>query len=144
MTARDVDLLQHRIDTITRAATRIRAHVADLHVLAYERTVVEHEHVRGGAPDRTPRGGDPRALRLWERLIVELGRAEDTLVGLERQVIGHFLVNSTSADPSRGSLIPAADHARQLAKQRARQAAGEYTPTRLVPQPDHPGKGRSS
>ena len=64
------------------------------------------------------------------------------LVGLERQLTAHFYAGSQSPEPSRGSLIPAAEHDTLLAKQRARRAAGEYAPTPLVEQPRHPGAGR--
>lgn len=143
MTARDVDLLQHRIDAITRAAARIRAHLADLHTLAFEATSHgDDDKIRRTKTDQSLRGGDPRARRMWDRAQVEIGRCEDTLVGLERSVTGYFLVNTTSAEPSRGSLIPAGEHTRLLAAQKARAAAGEYTPARLVDQPQHPSRGR--
>jgi len=141
LTARDVDLLANRLDTLTRAAGRIRAHLADLHCLAFEPHIGEDIKVRQSKTDHTPRAGDPRAHHVWDRLTLEVGRVEDILVGLERQVVGYFMVTSI-VEPSRGSLIPAAEHARQLANQRARKAAGEYTPTRLVDQPPHPGRRR--
>lgn len=141
MTARDVDLLQHRIDSLTRAATRIRRHVPDLHTLAWDRSVTGDEKVRETKVDHVPRVADeaPRARRVWEHLTAEIERCEDILVGLERQVVGYFMVTS-HVEPTRGSLIPAAEHARLLANQRARDAAGEYTPARLIDQPSHPGK----
>jgi hypothetical protein len=143
VTARDVDLLQHRLDSLTRGATRIRQHLADLHCLAYEAAAHTGDDVkvRTTNTDHTPKAGDPRARHVWERLAVEVARCEDILVGLERQVLGYFMVTS-SVEPSRGSLIPAGEHARLLAAQRARAAAGEYTPARLVDQPPHPGKKR--
>jgi len=145
MTARDVDLLAHRLDTLTRAATRIRKHLADLHVLAFEATSSHGDDikVRTSKTDHTPKGGDPRARRVWDRLNVEASRCEDLLVGLEREVTGYFLVGSSSAEPSRGSLITAGEHARLLARQAARRAAGEYVPEPIVDQVQHPGKHRS-
>lgn len=143
MTARDVDLLAHRLDALTRAATRIRAHLADLHWLAHEKPTGETEHVKTTKTDWTPRGGDPRALHLWERLTTDLTRIEDTLVGYERAVLGYFMVTNTTAEPSRGSLIGRAEHDQLLVHQRARAAGGEYVPVRLVDQPPHPGKNRS-
>lgn len=138
MTARDVDLLAHRIDSLTRAATRIRRHLPDLHSLAWEKPVTDRVAVRESKTDHTPRAGDPRARHLWERIALEIGRAEDILVGLERDVTAHFFAHSCSPEPSRGSLISAAEHAQLLAKQRARPD----TPARLVDQPSHPGRRR--
>lgn len=144
MTARDVDLLAHRLDALTRAATRIRQHLADVHCLAFEATTghTDDVKVRTTKTDHTPKSGDPRARRVWDRLLVEVCRCEDILVGLERQTTGYFLVGSHSAEPSRGSLIPAGEHARLLANQRARAAAGDYTPAKLIDQPPHPGRRR--
>lgn len=136
MTARDVDLLAHRLDSLTRAATRIRRHLNDLHTLAWEASVAPQERISGGKTDWAPKSGDPRSKRLWERLTVEAGRAEDVLVGLERDVIAHFYAGSCSPEPTRGSLISAAEHARLLATQRVRPD----TPTLLVDQPAHPGR----
>jgi hypothetical protein len=138
VTHRDVDLLTHRLDSLTRAATRIRRHLADLHTLGWERPVTDRVHVRETRTDHTPRAGDPRARRLWERIALETGHAEDLLVGLERDVTAHFFAYSQSPEPSRGSLISAAEHARLLARQRARAD----TPARLVDQPAHPGRKR--
>lgn len=144
MTARDVDLLAHRLDTLTRAATRIRHHLADLHCLAFEATsgYADDVKVRTTKTDHTPKSGDPRARKVWDRLTLEAGRVEASLVGLEREVLGYFLVGSSSAEPSRGSLITAGEHDRLLANQKAKADIGSYTPTRLVDQPAHPGKGR--
>lgn len=138
MTHRDVDHLTRRLRTLTRAADRIRAHAPDLHTLAWEPQGGDTEKVNGGTVDHTPRAGDPRARHLWERITLEVGRAEDLLVGLERDVTAHFFAHSTSPEPSRGSLISAAEHAQLLAKQRGRPD----TSARLVDQPSHPGRHR--
>lgn len=138
MTPRDVDALTRRLRTLTRAADRLRAHAPDLHGLGWEPHHGDVEKVNGGATDHTPRAGDPRARHLWERLTVEVGRCEDLLVGLERDVVAHFFAHSSSPEPSRGSLISAAEHARLLANQRGRPD----TPARLIDQPSHPGRQR--
>lgn len=138
MTARDVDLLIHRIDTLTRAVTRIRRHLPDLHALAWERPVTDRVNVRETRSDHSPKGGDPRARHLWERTTLEVGRCEDLLVGLERDLTAHFFAHSTSPEPSRGSLISAGEHAQLLARQRTRPD----TSARLVDQPAHPGRRR--
>lgn len=140
----DISALHRRIDHLTRAASRIRTQLADLHSIAYEPSTATTEpgqKVRGGQTDHSPRSGPDVAKHLWSRAELELARCEDTLVGLERAVTGWFMV-SASVEPSRGSLIPAAEHGRLLKKQRARRAAGEYTPAPLVDQPQHPGANR--
>jgi hypothetical protein len=138
MTPRDVDQLTRRLRTLTRAADRLRAHAADLHSLGWEPARGDTEKVNGGGTDHTPRAGDPRARQLWDRITLEVGRAEDLLVGLERAVTAHFYAHSSSPEPSRGSLISAAEHAQLLAKQQARTD----TPARLIEQPPHPGRHR--
>ncbi len=138
MTTRDVEQLTRRLRTLTRAADRLRAHAPDLHSLGWEPHRGDGEKVNGGTTDHTPRTGDPKARHLWARITLEVGRAEDLLVGLERDVVAHFYAHSTSPQPSRGSLISTADHDQLLAKQRARPD----TPVRLVDQPAHPGKHR--
>jgi hypothetical protein len=143
MTARDVDLLQHRIDTATRAATRIRQHLHDLHALAHENARRNTEPDHGAFDSRPPPGWRPtddRAKTLWTRTQTEISRCEDILVGLERAVTAHFYAYAPSPEPSRGSLISAAEHDAQLARQRTRTTNGEYTPARLGDQPQHPGK----
>jgi hypothetical protein len=138
LTARDVDALCRRLRTLTRAADRIRAHAADLHSLGWEPHRGDTEKVNGGPVDHAPRAGDPRARHLWERITLEVGRAEDLLIGLERDTVAFFFAHSSSPEPSRGSLISAAEHAQLLARQRARPD----TPARLVDQPQHPGRRR--
>lgn len=138
MTARDVELLTRRLRTLTRAADRIRAHAPDLHSLGWEPQQGDTEKVNGGTTDHTPRAGDPRARHLWDRITLEVGRAEDLLVGLERAMSALFFAGSTNPEPSRGSLHSSAEQDQLLAKQRARPD----TPVRLVDQPPHPGRKR--
>lgn len=158
-THNDIATLQRRIDHLTRAATRIRAQLADLHGLAYEAAVHDNEpHRAGGFESRPPPGADrdhpdigtkpPRRIsrrdqahHLWTRTTDEIRRCEDILVGLERAVTGWFMI-TTILEPTRGSLITADEHARQLANQHTRAKNGEYTPARLVNQPPHPNKKR--
>ena len=137
----DVNALTRRIDHLAHAAARIRTQLADLHSIAYEPSTATDpgDRVRGGQPDRSPRSGPDVAKHLWNRTSLELTRCEDILVGLERAITGWFMV-SAAIEPSRGSLIPASEHDRLLKNQRARAKAGEYTPTRLVDQPTHPGR----
>jgi hypothetical protein len=154
VTARDVDLLAHKVDTLTRAATRIRAHLHDLHALAFETQRRNTEPDGTGFESRPPpgwKGGHEhsdgtwtpdRSRQLWDRIAHEVSRVEDILVGLERDVLAHFFAHSANPEPSRGSLISAAEHQRLLANQRTRAAAGEYVPARLADQPPHPGRRR--
>lgn len=143
MDNRDIAALQRRVDHITRAAARIRAQLADLHSIAFEPSTAtgDNQRVRGGDQDRAPRSGPDVAKALWARTETELARVEDILVGLERKITGWFMVTAI-LEPTRGSLIPAGEHDRLLAKQRDRQKNGDYTPTRLIDQPTHPGKKR--
>jgi hypothetical protein len=134
----DIVDLHRRLRTLTRAADTIRRHAADLHSVAWEPAVTDRAHVRESRIDHTPRTGDPRTRQLWERLQVEVGRCEAVLVGLERDLVAAFYAGSSSPEPSRGSLISAADHDAALARQRARPD----TPARLVDQPAHPGRRR--
>lgn len=141
MTAQnDVTLLQRRIDTLTRAAARIRQHAGDLHTLGYDKSVTDAEKVNGGQADWSPKGGNPRARRLFERIFAEVASIEAELVGLDRTMIAIFTARSERPDPTRGSTISVAEHDRLRAKQRERRAAGEYTPANLEPQPPHPGR----
>lgn len=139
----DIVAIQRRIDHLNHAAARIRAQLADLHTTAWEASnaTIENERVRGGQADRAPRSGPDPAKHLWRRCETEVARCEDVLVGLERAVTGWFMVTAI-LEPTRGSLIPEAEHDRLLAKQRNRAKNGEYTPARLVDQPAHPGKHR--
>lgn len=149
MTHPDVDLLTRRLDILARTAAAVRAHAGDLWVLGWEQPnttdPLERERVSGDDPvlnDHAPRAGDPRARRLFDQICVNVAQMEAELVGFERATKRLFFVGSRSAEPTRGSLIPAGEHARLLANQRARAAAGDYTPERLIDQPPHPGRHR--
>lgn len=135
----DVATLRRRIDTLVRAATKLRAHAADLHGLGWEKAVVDVENVASGKPEsKPPGGGDPRARKLFERIVSEVAQMEAELVGLERSMTGLFYAGSSNPEPSRGSTISREEFDRQLGRQRARGDA----PARLVDQPGHPGVRR--
>lgn len=141
----DITNLQRQVDHLTHAAGRIRNQLADLHAIAYEpstATTDPCERVSGGTTDHSPRSGPEAAKALWRRTETLITNCEAVLVGLERAVTGWFMVTAI-LEPTRGSLIPAAEHARLLAAQRARAKNGQYTPARLVDQPAHPSKGRT-
>lgn len=132
----DVATLRRRLDTLIRAATRLRTHAADLHSLGWEAHVGDVEKVNGGATDHAPRAGDPRARRLYERICAEVASAEAELVGLDRTMMALFTARAERPDPTRGSTISVAEFDARIAKQRAR---GD-SPARLEPQPQHPGR----
>lgn len=132
----DIKLLTRRLDALSRTADKISRHLIDLHHCAYEPTTRPDVQVRSSQTDYTPRAGDPRAQQLWSSISLRVGQVEAVLVGIERALMGYFYAGSTSPEPSRGSLISAGEHAHLLAKQQRRPD----TPTRLVDQPQHPGR----
>lgn len=138
----DIDTLRHQLDIIIRSATAIRRQLHDLHSIAYEPGTSPAEKVRKTKTDYVPRVLDeaPASRHTWERLEVEVKKAQEKFVGLERAVFRHFTAGTS--EPTRGSLIRPEEHAEQLDNQRARQAAGEYTPARLMDQPPHYGNSR--
>lgn len=141
---RDVSALTRRVDHLTRAAGRIRNQLEDLHSVAYDpstATTDPGDRVSGGTRDHAPRTGLDAAKALWGRAETELARAEDLLVGLERKITGLFMVTAI-LEPTRGSLITAAEHARRLKRQEQNRRDGDYTPARLVDQPPHPRAGK--
>lgn len=145
MSPDDVYLLTRRIDTLTRTATSIRRHLADLHSLAYDAQRSDSEPDRAGFEERPPPGyrlEPSKAQHLWSRISLQVGQVEDILTGLERQLTACFYARSQSPEPSRGSLISRAEHDMLLANQKARRAAGQYTPAPLIDQPHHPGAQR--
>lgn len=134
----DVTLLARRIDMATRAANQIRRHLPDLHALCYDPYHTDTEPDRSGFESRPPPGyrTEPtRAQVLWSRISLQVAQIEATLTGLDRAMTALFYAGSTSPEPSRGSLISAAEHDRLLANQRTH---GD-SPARLVDQPRHPG-----
>lgn len=134
MTARDVDRLRDQLTASAAAAARLCAHLDDLHSLAWEQHVGDFEHVSGGADHPgVETTGDLRARTLWARLCataVDL----DTLAPLERSILNYFTAGP-SPDPTRGAIISKGEFAAAQRRQRARQAAGEYTPTPIEQQP---------
>jgi len=132
---RDVDVLRHRIDNLMKAASRIRANAADLHDLGWERSVTDVERVAGGAPDRAPKAGSPRARRLFDQIDESIVRMEAEMIGYERVMMALFFAGSSNPEPSRGSMISRADFDLQVERQRRRGSN-----TRIVEQPQHPGR----
>lgn len=136
----DIELLRRRLDTLIRAATRIRTHAPDLFDLGWEQAVTDVEKVNGGAPDRAPNAGNPRARRLFDRIASEVSSIEAELVGLDRTMMAIFTARSERPEPSRGSTISHAEFERLKANQGRRRARGEHVPAQLEPQPQHPGR----
>jgi hypothetical protein len=84
--------------------------------------------------------GDERARDLWRRLSAHTRQVEMTLQALE-WATGNLLAAGPSAEETRGSLITAEEFAHQMRGQARRRVAGEYTPARMVDQPQHPRGG---
>jgi hypothetical protein len=138
----DAQTLRRRLESISRLAKRLRDNTIDLHSLAYDPHIGDSEPDRGKHDSKPPRSGDPRAKAVLNRLAAEADAIEAVLVGLDRATLALFYARSTSPEPSRGSLISHREHDQLRANQRARKAAGYYTPAPLIDQPAHPGKRR--
>lgn len=130
--------LRRRLETISRAAGRLRQHLPDLHTLGWDAPSGDGEPDRGQFESRTPRSGHPHARHLYSRIDTQTAGIEADLIGLERAMVALFYVGSTSPEPSRGSMISRADFDDQLTRQQRRPD----TPIRLVEQPPHPGAKR--
>lgn len=134
----DAAQLRRRLDTLTRSATKLRAHLPDLHTLAWESAVGDAEPVAASRVDYTPRTGPEAVLGFYRHLSERIIAIEAEMIGLERRMVALFFAHSSSPEPSRGSIISASEHEALLANQRARPD----TSPRLVDQPAHPRKGR--
>lgn len=148
MTASD-ELSKVRFQLILggEAAARLAVHLQDLHDLAYLRHVGDVERVAGGgdSEDGSHPGvssiGDPRARRLWGRLVVAAAMV-DAMPVLERSVLNYFMAGRGADDDLRGTLVSKGEFVNRLRNQRKQAGAGEYVPVRLVDQPPYPGAGR--
>ena len=141
----DVTAAHRHLDRLCDTARHLRAHLADLHNLGWQPTTGERLNVdddQRGKTDWTPRSGNPRARKLFDRITHEVASIASELVGLDRQMTGLFRAGTDRAEPTRGSMITAGEHARLLINQQGRAAAGEFTPVRLDDQTPHPGKHR--
>lgn len=142
----DPDLTVRRLDLLARTATRLRRHIVDLHLLGWEpvnsRDPLEQTGSGEKAAAKTdwaPKTGHPSARRLYDRIAADVAQMAAELVGYDRDVTGIFYAGSQAAEPTRGSMISREEFDRRIGRQRARRTAGEYTPTPLVDQPQHPG-----
>lgn len=146
MTDPDVAAAHRHIDRLCDTARHLRAHLADLHNLAWEPTVAERLNIdddQRGKTDWTPRSGSPAARKLFDRIADRAAAVASEFVGLDRQMVGLFRAGTDRAEPTGSrSMISAGEHARLLANQTGRVAAGEFTPVRLDDQTPHPGKHR--
>lgn len=141
MTARDVQDLQHRLDSIVRQAQLLRSQIPDLHSMAYEAPVGDDPKVTeskrfGYYLDDV---GDAFARKVLTRLSEIVRQADDVLTGFSATV-GNMMSVGQTPEHTRGSLVSSADLAKQIQRQRQREACGEYTPRRMIPQPRYPGK----
>lgn len=133
----DVEALRRRLASLIRAADRLRAHCPTLYSLAWEPHV--GESLEGDAPgfaSSPPRAGDPRARRLFARIVADVERAEADLVGLERIMSGLMFARAERPEPSRGSTIGVAEFDEKIEVAR-RRGDGHAL---LEPQPQHPGR----
>lgn len=138
MTPRDVDRLRWQLTNGAEAATRLCAHLEDLHTLAWEKHIGDFEHVNGGAEHPgVETVGDQQARTLWARLVATATDL-DTLVPLERAIANYFTVGP-SPDGSSHPLVSKGDWVRQFRARDRRAARGEYTPTRIEGQPPYGG-----
>lgn len=144
MTPREIDQLRRHLYAISQATTHLQQHLLDLYYLAWEAPTTDTEQVAATKTDHTPRTGHPKALHLYRRLCTNLAKAEALVVGDERAILGYFMTNGTTPEPTRGSLIPLAEHEKGLAQQTRQAANGHYVPARIETQPAHPGKPTQS
>lgn len=139
MIPRDVSEVRYQLTLGSEAAARLCVHLEDLHAMAWERHVGDHEKVSGGAAHPgVETVGDQRARVLWARLVataIDL----DTLAPLERAIGNYFTARAPSPDPTRGAIISKGEFGAARRHQARRLAAGEYTPTRIEDQPDWAG-----
>lgn len=136
----DVELLRRRLALMAKAANGMRSHVGDLWVLGWERPVVNAEPDRGNFESSMPSAGDPRARALFDQMLEATAKIEAELVGLERAMRALFFAGSENPRRSLGSTISRAQFDQLKRNQQRRREAGEYTPTLLMSQPQHPGK----
>lgn len=138
MSPPDVERVRWQLTLGAEAATRLSAHLEDLHSLAWERHVGDFEHVNGGAEHPgVEMVGDQRARTLWNRLCataVDL----DTLLPLERAIANYFTAGP-SPDGSSHPLVSKGDWHQQFKARDRRAARGEYTPARIEQQPPYGG-----
>jgi len=125
------------------AAARLANHLEDLHGEAFLRHVGDHERVdSGGGHPGLDGVGDPRARRLWRR-IVAAGVTLEAMPVLERAILNLFMAGpGADAGDYRGTLIAKSEYVQRIRNQRKQAAAGEHVPPRLVDQPPYPGAGR--
>ncbi len=142
MADRELDQLRARLATIQTSANKISAHLADLHALAYERTVTDNEPVDGHPwpPPGVEHHGNDQARTLWRHLDQNIAPIERSIRALD-WAVGNLLSQGASPDDTRGwrEQIQRREFREALRQQRLRQARGEYVPARTVDQPNYPG-----
>lgn len=145
---RCLDCTHRRLGRITRAAGQLRSHLADLHSIGWEPGPPRDG--RAGAVDEgepatrdwTPRPGDARARRLLDQLATIAARADAELAGTENFMKTILDAHRPILAGGNRTLVSHTEFDQAEKNQARRRAAGQYTPTRLVDQPAHPGKKR--
>lgn len=148
MTTSDVDDLRRHLDTIIRAAHRLRPHLPDLHSIGWEPATPDPDTTgvdadRRGKTDWAPRAGDPRARRLLDHIATVTERAASDLAGAAGVMDRLLGADRPIWTPqSRGLLVSRSDLEEARDAQSRRKVRGEYSPVPLVDQPGDPGKNR--
>lgn len=134
----DLETLHHHLHNIIRAATHLHTHTPDLHTLAWEKPANTTDKIRTTKTDHTPRVADdaPQARKLLQHITNRINSIQAEIVGLDRAMTHLFTAHTPRPDPTRGSTISLAEFDQQRTRQRRRPD----TPTRLEPQPPHPGR----
>lgn len=141
-----LECTHRRLGRIARAANHLRANLEDLHSVGWEPgppgAGMAVDQGEQAARDWTPRAGDRRARRLLDFLGAAAARADAELIGAENTMKTIFDAHGPILAGGTRTLVSRAEFDRAEKQQTRRRAAGQYTPTRLTDQPQHPGRKR--
>ena len=137
--------VEHLVTQLTATATTmmvLASQVADLHAVAYERTVTGGEPVDGHPwpPPGVEHHGNEHGRELWHRLEAAVTPVEKRMQSIH-WAIGNLLSDGASPEEMRGwrEQIQRKEAREALRQQKLRAERGEYVPTRMVDQPPYPG-----
>lgn len=143
---RCLECTHRRLGRIAHAAGQLRSHLGDLHSIGWEPGPppdgVIVDQGEQGTRDWTPRPGDARARRLLDQLATIAARADAELAGAENFMKTILDAHRPILAGGNRTMVSRAEFDQAEKSQARRRAAGQYTPTRLVDQPAHPGKNR--
>lgn len=138
---RDVELLVQRLQSLGRTVEALARVAEDLHAVAYDRPANGEVPGRGRGGDADPLTGDTFARVVFTKLFARARDADDVLLGF-KATIGNLLnVGQVNGNLYGSDLHGPAELAQTIKAQRRREARGEYTPARNLPQPKYPSKG---